>query len=547
MRLLLYSIIILLSLSVFGSCGCHDYDERLLRAESIIFDSPDSSLLILDSISPDELTRENDRALYALLLTETLEKLHLNPTDDSLISIAADYYDNHTDVERQVRAHYYRGIVQCNNTYYTNAIVNFFQSRDIAIKNGLYFWAGMSNRGIADIYNTTYNAAEELSFAKQELENIIKSGRQPYINYALLDLAVALCSTSKWNESNEILKEILDSANIYNDAYLQYCATQLNIQNLILSKRYDEVSGSMLSIIMNPKFSEASDTCFYCHVLIETGRFNDTIIQILENLSNEDIIYKNFLNYKIAEIKGDFKGVVENGELVYNNLNAEFRSCMSHTLSTSVTGFYDLKVKHSEAELEISRFRNYLSMSIAIAIVTLVVYIAFIIYRHQRQRIEEKVLLAEQLQEDLNKSRESNTSNLDIVRKVMTEKYRLIDELSSIVLYTSDTRAARRKIADTVTEIINDLTIGRGKIAQFEDEVNENYDNLFSDFKIDLPNLKDADYRLFLFSVLGLSNSVISLFLKEDKIEAVYNRRRRLKMKIKSLSSEKRDLYMRFL
>ena len=147
-------------LSAFWSCGGRGDDPRLLRAERIIFDSPDSSLRILDSISLPDLHRESDRALYALIVTEALEKLHLNPTDDSLISIATDYYDRHDDVERQVRSHYYRGIVQFHNKKYSSAIVNFFQARDIAGKHDLYFWRGLACRGIADIYNETYNSKD---------------------------------------------------------------------------------------------------------------------------------------------------------------------------------------------------------------------------------------------------------------------------------------------------------------------------------------------------------------------------------------------------
>lgn len=73
------------------------------------------------------------------------------------------------------------------------------------------------------------------------------------------------------------------------------------------------------------------------------------------------------------------------------------------------------------------------------------------------------------------------------------------------------------------------------------------FDNLMTDFKEDLPGLKDVDYRLYLFSVLRLPTIAISLFLKEDKALAVYNRKKRLKDKIKQLDDKKRERYLKFI
>lgn len=68
-----------------------------------------------------------------------------------------------------------------------------------------------------------------------------------------------------------------------------------------------------------------------------------------------------------------------------------------------------------------------------------------------------------------------------------------------------------------------------------------------SHFRHDMPNLKVADYRLFLYSVLGFSTTAISLFLKVDKINSVYDRKKRLKIKIKQSESGRKDEYLQYL
>lgn len=129
----------------------------------------------------------------------------------------------------------------------------------------------------------------------------------------------------------------------------------------------------------------------------------------------------------------------------------------------------------------------------------------------------------------------------------MSSKYQLLDELCFIVTETPDTRIARRRIADVVTKLIDELSIGSRRLIKLEKEVDTIYDNLYSDFCNDVPNLRETDYRIFLFSVLGLSNSVIALFIKEEKIGTIYNRRRRIKELIKKLPEDKQERYLHFL
>jgi hypothetical protein len=98
-----------------------------------------------------------------------------------------------------------------------------------------------------------------------------------------------------------------------------------------------------------------------------------------------------------------------------------------------------------------------------------------------------------------------------------------------------------------VTSIIDNLSVRSEKIEELENQVNDMYDNLFIRFRSDMPNLKEADYRLYLFLILRISNSAISLFLKEDKINAVYDRKRRLKDKIKKLDKVKSKEYLSYI
>jgi len=98
-----------------------------------------------------------------------------------------------------------------------------------------------------------------------------------------------------------------------------------------------------------------------------------------------------------------------------------------------------------------------------------------------------------------------------------------------------------------VIALIDQFNVDSTKFYVLEDLVNKGYNNIMSDLKTDLPNIKNIDYALFLYSILGFSISSISIFFKEDKISSIYDRKRRLKDKIKKLEPSKSERYLKLL
>lgn len=73
--------------------GCSLSPNELKTAERLMEISPDSALHILKRIKRMELVKSSDKALYALLMSQALDKNDIKVESDSLISIATDYFD----------------------------------------------------------------------------------------------------------------------------------------------------------------------------------------------------------------------------------------------------------------------------------------------------------------------------------------------------------------------------------------------------------------------------------------------------------------------
>ena len=147
-------IIILFAMSLLSSCTIRqDYNQQLLKADSLMQLRPDNALNILKSISSEKLSTRADNAYYALLLTQAQDKNFVVQKDDSLIQIAVHYYDSIGDTKMQAKAHYYWGCVYRDMNQQAEAIREFFIAAPLTEKVKEKRQLGLIYNNIGYIYN----------------------------------------------------------------------------------------------------------------------------------------------------------------------------------------------------------------------------------------------------------------------------------------------------------------------------------------------------------------------------------------------------------
>ena len=73
--------------------ACTQYQAEMQHAEQQMENAPDSALHILQRIPADKIFGSGNRALYALLMSQAMDKNNIKSESDSLTSIATDYFD----------------------------------------------------------------------------------------------------------------------------------------------------------------------------------------------------------------------------------------------------------------------------------------------------------------------------------------------------------------------------------------------------------------------------------------------------------------------
>ena len=119
---------------------------ELSQAESCMEERPDSALVLLQAMDTLQLTTEEQKAKYALLLSMALDKNIIDRTDFDVLQPAIDYYADHGTATDQLRTYYYQGRIYFNAGNTAEALKSYIKaldrnenSNDILTKARLYF------------------------------------------------------------------------------------------------------------------------------------------------------------------------------------------------------------------------------------------------------------------------------------------------------------------------------------------------------------------------------------------------------------------------
>ena len=141
------------------------------KVENLMPQHPDSALMLLEQIENKENLSRKDKAHYSLLLTEAEDKTYVTHTTDSLISIAADYYEKTDDLGRKAKAWYYKGRINQDlghplkaQEYYLKALRDEEKIEDHALLGRIH-----NHIGMLYAYQKVYEKA--VPFQKKAVEN----------------------------------------------------------------------------------------------------------------------------------------------------------------------------------------------------------------------------------------------------------------------------------------------------------------------------------------------------------------------------------------
>jgi len=542
MRTILINILIALLLA---ACGSTDINRKLDRAEALMAEHPDSALAILQGVDTLQLSGRADRALYSLLLSQALDKNYINIASDSIIAPAVAYYTEQRDPLRYAMTQYYLGRTLFHSGKYAKSLVALYAAYDKALELNNDFWIAMSARGLSFSYNHTGNAAEEYKYCEISCEYFKKANYPLHAIYALMDLGIAYYNNGDYLKATDLLKTVADSAYRYDDAGLEQEAL-LSLGRAYYGKKEYANSINVFEELGRKYYMSTEDSAFMGLSLAESGNAAKAE-QIFKQISDNNNPISELVRYNIYLCKKDTVNALKALNIVNNRTNRIYAETVQLDLTSDVVDYYNNSRKAVAAELKVEqmKIRAIICISILIGIIAALLFMR---YRSKRQaRLNATIRIAQDLQDAyLAKSAECTTTQRSI-KQLMQTRYTLFDKFCQTFYQSVNNEVSHIQISKIVNGIIKNLKPGSEEYTQLEDYADMHYDNVITSLKSDLPKLKQNDYALFLYTILGFSISSIAAIIGVDNINSVYERKRRLKNKIKELECDNKDHYLELL
>lgn len=208
----LFFVAILLVLQLLSSCS-HTENETLLpelvRAETIMYQYPDSALAILEQMNMPPATHRLQHATWCLLLTQAKYKNYIDAPNDSLINIAYEYFMKQDNSQRKALVLYLEGALNDDwnepekaTQYYLAATREIDKVEDFQLAHLVY--AGL---GDIYVYRFLYESATD---AYQKAYNYaVLSKDKAYIARSLSYIGRIYGSLKNWKRSIKYYEEAL--------------------------------------------------------------------------------------------------------------------------------------------------------------------------------------------------------------------------------------------------------------------------------------------------------------------------------------------------
>lgn len=534
------------ALLMIFSCTVIETDRTLNDVESFIMDHPDSALLILESMNREDLKTARTKAHHALLHAMALDKNYIDVTDDSIASVAVEYYLKHGPQRNRVRALYYLGKSYYYQQQYDMAILEYSKAERVAKKcDSLYL--GMIKTAKAGIYNITYNSIEELK-CTQEALGIFKSiGAERYYRPITYSLGMAYHNVDRYADALSVYKDLIDSSSEID----YYCinATISSAHSLIEMNNVDY--HVVDSLFRKAKYEydadfEEKDYWAWAYSLYRIGR-NEEADVMTSKLEISDEFIVDFWRARIAAYLKDYEAVYKYDNLTLKRQNDIVEKLLEESLAIYQSDYYQTQLELSEYKVR-TRTIGLLGLIVLIILVSVILYLT--INRYIRKQKAEKNKLFEYAEEIKRQLEEAEGKDYSELKRKFISLYRTRFETIGTLCDQYIQSAGRidieslmfKKVEALISEVKND-SVNR---MAFESMLDNDLDMIMTHLRTEMPKMKELDYAIFSYIIVGFDATTISRLL-DMTVNNVYAHKRRIRVKIEEKHPEHAEQFLEML
>jgi tetratricopeptide (TPR) repeat protein len=519
---------LLVALMLFTCCGSRTM-QQLEQLEARIDYVPDSVLSVLDSMESGFRTGE-PRALHALLTVRAQDKCDLLTGNDSLITIATNYYGKRGTPERRLFAHIYAGRVYSAAGNSQKAIELYTEALKYEDQTDNYYALGLLYSDIATEYSWAYDYVQAIENKKQALYYYGQAGKERHQILAKSSLGLYYLNSSNYVEAERYLTEVLAWGELNDDEYIVK-KTLGNLCSLYDETRNYEKLSKIYAAYPLEKLEQNSRNygiASYYYIQQNNPEKATELLQKAWELSKTptDTSFLWHRQYLINKYQ--------------NNINVALRSTEELAIyndSLSKISQLELLLKaqrdYYQSELQLSEIKNQnrrLTIVLLSFSTLLIFFIPWFIYKNRMRmredRIREHVDALNELRYKLSKKDEqmnetvqalqtqkSNARTLEIkLSELFHEQYKMLNDLCATYYENSKNK---NKIVQEFESVVEGFS--GNDYFKLEELINKYKNDVIFLLRRELPNFKENDYKLICYFCAGFSIKTISVITKKKE------------------------------
>lgn len=529
------------------SCRSYDVNRTLQDIDSYIMTRPDSALTVLEGMSRDVLRTERHRAHHALLYAMALDKNYIDVSEDSIASVAVNYYSRKGPMKYRARAYYYLGLAYYYQQDYDRAILEFTKAEKAAeVSDSLYL--GMTKSFQARVYNRTYNDVEEIR-CLLDAQRIYQAISDEFkVQAVKLRLAKAYSNSFEYDKSDSLFTEIFNDGDI-SEQVKAYSLSSYAFLKMVKSQRNPSAAIAMYEQIINYDGAMTTqDYWAYSFALNLVGRKEESKM-FMDELSVTDTSSSSFYwQYLISKYNYDFKQALSYLEESNFRDNKVIMASLRQSLALAQRDYYESESQLAEYK---TKTRTYTLVSVIIICLLVLALGYFAVSRYVRKQNDEKdryINYANEVSRQL-KALQSEADAMPALKRkyveLYKEKFESLRLLCDNYLLYLDRTDAEKKMYSRVVDMIDEIRGDKNCIGELEFILNKDLDGLMTALRREI-KAKEVDYSIYAYSIIGFDATTISNLL-DLSVNQVYIRKSRIKRQIENSDSENKTRFLEML
>ncbi len=499
------SVFTLVSLFVFGSCSHAPTAEELNKAEQLMTEAPDSAEKILNAIPRRNLKSRAQKARFALLYSQAMDKCYIDTDNDSLISVAVNYYSKRGSDHEKAMAYYYESVMYRNAKNTDAQVASLVKAQKYAENTEDPFLKGLIYSKLGQLYYAQFQFSESAELFRNAADAFDRANSPRNKMRSLGNLSNALHHMDNTQQENiAAMKEALNIAKALNDN-----ANATIIESDILTATNGWGSNEMLrnekALFANREhYTKSEFARLLCNHHERLGNIDSLKYYLIEQIKY-DTIRTLFDCGAIARLsslcenQGDFAEALK-----YEKMYAKAHDSLKNIERKNIVEELEQKYKTKEISLEKESLRKQQTLIIWIGVLVALILISVIVWIIKSSRNA----LAKQREEY-----ESYITQYDTQCRQLQEQYDMLS--NKVGVYTTEQGEFGVKLIELLKNRLSSLRTLAELAYKYGEKNTQTFYNKFQEH-IMLSKNKNEEFIDEILEVANVLNNGVITYLTQN-------------------------------